>query len=265
MSLVHNPVQSPWPFFLGVSRFFFMFSFGWYFYSKGRFFLRVSLLLLIWFCYNWWQDISMESFFSGFHTYEVQKCIKFRMVLFIFSECIFFFSFFWSFFHFSLCPSVIVGLVWPPTGLTVLDPFSVPLLNTYILLRSGVTLTVSHYLIIGKKSLRSWYLFLTIFLGYLFTRFQYFEYQRTRFTFSDSVFGSLFFIITGFHGLHVMVGTVFLFACWIRLGMGAEFVSQSIREYSASHHVSFELAIWYWHFVDVVWLFLYIIVYVWGI
>ena len=178
------------------------------------------------------------------------------MILFIVSEIMFFFAFFWSYFYFSLNPSFAIGCVWPPMFLVTIDPFGIPLNNTLFLLTSGASLTWAHHSIVyGDKAQALIALFLTIFLGIVFTGFQLYEYQTALFCISDSVYGSIFYLTTGFHGFHVIVGTVFLIVCLYRL-----FFDHFTRE----QHFGFEAAAWYWHFVDVVWLFLFIAIYVGG-
>lgn len=199
------------------------------------------------------------------------------MVLFILSEVMFFFSFFWSFFHISLSPSPEIRCIWPPLNIEIIKPWAIPLLNTLILIGSGVTITVSHYclkkkvnpnieitsnilgkdIVIKKKTVSSTALFLkfTIILGLIFTLIQGFEYADSPFSYKNNIYGSLFFLLTGFHGFHVIIGTIFLIVCYFRL----------IRNhFTFNKHVGYECAIWYWHFVDVVWLFLFGVVYVWG-
>jgi cytochrome c oxidase subunit 3 len=178
------------------------------------------------------------------------------MLLFIVSEIFFFLSFFWAFFHGSLSPNIELGGVWPPPGILTFNPFQVPLLNTVVLVSSGVRVTWAHHAIIeGQFSQFARALSLTVFLGLYFTFLQGLEYYEASFAFSDGVYGSTFFISTGFHGLHVLVGTLFLLTCLVRHWQ---------FEFSPAHHFGFEAAAWYWHFVDVVWLFLYMVVYWWG-
>ena len=178
------------------------------------------------------------------------------MILFILSEVCLFFSFFWAFFHSSLVPTVEIGAVWPPRGVDPLNPFSVPLLNTVVLVSSGATVTWTHHAIIsGKRKEAIIGLVFTVFLGILFTGLQAMEYYEAPFTISDSVYGSTFFLTTGAHGAHVLIGSSFLLVCLLRL---------IYYQFTRHHHFGFEAAVWYWHFVDVVWLFLFIFMYWWG-
>nr|CCB84620.1 cytochrome c oxidase subunit III [Bahadzia jaraguensis] len=205
---------------------------------------------------QWWRDIIRESTFQGHHTLKVTQGLRWGMILFITSEVLFFFSFFWAFFHSSLNPTMEIGGTWPPTNITPFNPMQIPLLNTAVLLASGVTVTWTHHAITEKLHTQAIQgLSLTIFLGVYFTALQAMEYYEAPFSIADSVYGSTFFVATGFHGLHVIIGSIFLSVSLFRL-VNAHF--------SSHHHFGLEAAIWYWHFVDVVWLFLYISIYWWG-
>lgn len=213
-------------------------------------------LILILTCIQWWRDVSRERTHQGLHTGKVARGLRWGMILFITSEVLFFFSFFWAFFHSSLAPTIEIGMRWPPAGISPFNPIQVPLLNTIILLASGVTVTWAHHAIMeGNHSQASQSLLYTVTLGVYFTCLQAIEYWEASFTFADSAYGRTFFIATGFHGIHVIIGTLFLSTCLGRLSTG---------HYSTAHHFGFEAAAWYWHFVDVVWLFLYITIYWWG-
>lgn len=204
---------------------------------------------------QWWRDIIRESTFQGCHTTYVYKGLRLGIILFITSEILFFFSFFWAYFHSSLSPSIEIGQLWPPYGIFPFNPYDIPLLNSIILISSGLTVTWSHHALVSNNfKERKKSLLITILLGLFFTLTQLFEYYESPFTFSDSIYGSTFFIATGFHGLHVIIGSIFLSICLIRI---LKF------QFSRIHHFGYEAAIWYWHFVDVVWLFLYISIYWW--
>nr|YP_010865934.1 cytochrome c oxidase subunit III [Furcatopanorpa longihypovalva]WGT92141.1 cytochrome c oxidase subunit 3 [Furcatopanorpa longihypovalva]WGT92154.1 cytochrome c oxidase subunit 3 [Furcatopanorpa longihypovalva]WGT92167.1 cytochrome c oxidase subunit 3 [Furcatopanorpa longihypovalva] len=206
--------------------------------------------------YQWWRDISREGTFQGLHTLVVTLGLRWGMILFIVSEVFFFISFFWAFFHSSLSPAIELGAIWPPIGIYAFNPFQIPLLNTAILLASGVTVTWAHHGLMEKNHSQGFQgLLMTVILGIYFSILQGYEYIEASFTISDSVYGSTFFMATGFHGLHVIIGTTFLLVCLIR---------HSLYHFSSNHHFGFEAAAWYWHFVDVVWLFLYISIYWWG-
>ena len=224
-------------------------------YKERRIFLIARLALGL-VCFQWWRDVVYEATFEGLHSYSVELGVRWGVGLFIISEVCFFASFFWAFFHIRLRPRMEIGCSWPPLGVVTVEPFGVPLLNTFILLLSGATVTLSHHRLLNRNVQISYrWLGYTILLGVYFTLLQGMEYYETFFTIQDGVFGSTFFIATGFHGLHVLVGTSFLLVCYGRLGRG---------HFCKNHHIGYEAAIWYWHFVDVVWLFLYIFIYFWS-
>jgi cytochrome c oxidase subunit 3 len=196
----------------------------------------------------------------GDHTPVVQLHMRYGMILFIASEVMFFVGWFWSWFDFSLFPSVlseVVGGVWPPEAIeAVIDPFSLPLLNTLILLCSGTTVTWAHHsLIHGDREGLKKGLWATILLGVVFSFIQAYEYMHAPFAFGGNTYSSAFYMATGFHGFHVLIGTIFLIVCLRRTYLG---------HFTPRQHFGFEAAAWYWHFVDVVWLFLFVVVYVWG-
>jgi cytochrome c oxidase subunit 3 len=204
----------------------------------------------------WWRDVIREATFEGMHSTIVQRGLRLGFVLFIVSEIMFFFAFFWAFFHSSLAPTIQIGSIWPPEGIEVFNPFGIPFYNTYILLLSGVTITITHHAIInGDGDVAKLNFLKTIFLACMFTSLQVFEYLEAPFTISDGIYGSTFFMATGFHGMHVLIGTIFIAVCFVRL---------VFNHFTKQHHVGFEAATWYWHFVDVVWLFLFISIYWWG-
>lgn len=205
---------------------------------------------------QWWRDVSREGAMQGIHTIKVATGLRWGIILFIISEALFFFSFFWAFFHSSLSATIEVGGCWPPTAVEVFNPFQIPLLNTAILLASGVTVTWAHHAVLtNNHSQTGQALALTVALGVYFTGLQALEYVEASFSIADSIYGTTFFVATGFHGLHVIIGTSFLLVCHGRL---------RAAHFSPSHHLGLEAAIWYWHFVDVVWLFLYSTIYWWG-
>lgn len=204
----------------------------------------------------WWRDVSRERSLQGFHSKKVIRGLQLGILLFIASEVLFFFSFFWTFFHRSLAPNLEIGACWPPLGILPLNPFQVPLLNTAILLSSGIRVTWAHHSLLkyNNKTIKT-AIMLTILLGIYFTCLQAWEYWDASYSISDSIIGSRFFLATGFHGFHVIIGTIFL---TIRL------IRHNINLFSKNHHLGFEIAIWYWHFVDIVWLFLYSFMYWWS-
>ena len=192
----------------------------------------------------------------GLHTKVVQRGLRIGMIWFIISEVCFFISFFWAFYHSALVPTIEVGSIWPPVGIQALNAFEVPLLNTAILLASGASVTWSHHAMIsGDRKETILGLIITVVLGIAFTGLQGMEYYEAPFTIADSVYGSTFYVATGFHGLHVIIGTVFLLVSLIRI---------INHELTKHHHNGYEASIWYWHFVDCVWLFLYVSIYWWG-
>ena len=189
----------------------------------------------------------------GHHTSYVARGLRLGFVLFLLSEVMFFFGFFWAFFHRALSPSPEIGCTWPPVGIEPIRPFALPLVNTALLLTSGVRLTWAHHaLLCGRREETLWALGITVGLGLVFTRVQWIEYCNAPFTMADGIYGSCFFIITGFHGIHVILGTVFLVVNWYRT---------AAYHFSPGHHLGFEFGAWYWHFVDVVWVLLYLCLY----
>lgn len=251
----HIVEQSPWPLIGSIRALILTTGLVNYMHNSILALLILGLTLTILTIYQWWRDICREATFQGLHTQIVKTRLKWGIILFISREILFFFRFFWTFFHVSLSPDIATGIIWPPSGITSFNPYNIPLLNTVVLLSSGVSITWSHHRIL-KKSYTEAILSLsvTILLGLFFSILQGFEYIEATFTTSDRVFGATFFILTGFHGLHVIIGTTFLFINLTRI------INGHLR---SSHHLRFEAAAWYWHFVDVVWLFLYISLYWW--
>nr|YP_009699964.1 cytochrome c oxidase subunit III [Leptaulax koreanus]QEK77357.1 cytochrome c oxidase subunit III [Leptaulax koreanus] len=252
----HLVENSPWPILGSLGVMISMIgAINWFHnYNNQLLFLGTSIILLIMF--QWWRDITREGTFQGLHTLAVAKGLRWGMILFIISEIFFFISFFWAFFHSSLSPTIEIGAHWPPLTIHPFNPIQIPLLNTLILLSSGISVTWAHHSLMENnynQTIQS--LSITILLGIYFTLLQGYEYMEAPFTISDSIYGSTFFMATGFHGLHVMIGTTFLLICLLRV---------YLNHFSSTHHFGFEAAAWYWHFVDVVWLFLYISIYWWG-
>lgn len=252
----HLVDKSPWP----LVRAFRVFSLvtgiaKWFHtFSPDLFLLGTITTMLI--IIQWWRDVTREGTFQGHHTSIVGVGLRWGIILFITSEVLFFFSFFWAFFHRRLAPAIELGAAWPPIGITPFNPFEIPILNTTILLASGVSVTWAHHgLIENNFSQTTQGLVITILLGFYFTCLQALEYWEAPFCIADGTYGSTFFIATGFHGIHVIVGTIFLFTGLIR---------HLSLHFSQNHHFGFEAAAWYWHFVDVVWLFLFISIYWWG-
>jgi cytochrome c oxidase subunit 3 len=225
-------------------------------FNNLYYFFYISMGLVLITMLFWFRDIISESTYLGDHTLAVQKGLNLGILLFIISEALFFLAIFWAFFHSALSPNVELGAQWPPLGIESINPFELPLLNTIILLSSGVTITYAHHSLIngGRKGSLYGSIF-TLILAVIFTIFQGIEYSVASFTISDSVFGTSFFFSTGFHGLHVIIGTIFLAVGFWRI------LDYHLTDH---HHLGFEGGILYWHFVDVVWLFLYISIYYWG-
>ncbi|MCP3056230.1 cytochrome c oxidase subunit 3 [Aurantimonas marianensis] len=267
---------SPWPFIGSIGAFVMLFGlvgwmrqfagnqfvvFGVDFASPWLFFVGLAIVLYVMFA--WWSDTIKEGR-EGAHTRVVSLHLRYGMIMFIASEVMFFAAWFWAFFDASLFPNEAVqtarvealGGQWPPVGIDVLDPLHLPLFNTITLLLSGTTVTWAHHALLhnDRKGL-IWGLALTIILGLIFSYVQFYEYAHAPFAFAGSIYGSTFFMATGFHGFHVIVGTIFLIVCLIRAMKG---------QFTPQKHFGFEAAAWYWHFVDVVWLFLFFCIYIWG-
>lgn len=252
----HLVTLRPWPLLISLSLLNLIINLcQWLFYNNPLFFIISILSSIIILC-QWWRDVVRERTFQGYHTKYVYNRIRLGIIIFIISELIFFIAFFWSFFHSSLSPSIDIGRIWPPKGINVFNPYDIPLINTIILISSGITITWSHHSILKNKlNERIKRLYLTIILGILFSFLQLLEYIEAPFCINDRIYGSTFFLITGFHGIHVIIGTSFILICLIRL---------INLHFSKNHHFRFEAASWYWHFVDIVWLFLYISIYWWN-
>ncbi|MDB5523570.1 MAG: Cytochrome c oxidase, aa3-type, subunit [Rhizobium sp.] len=270
---------SPWPIISSIGAFLMMFGavcfmrwiHGTPFHMFGadlalvfKFWLfAIGLIITLYSMFAWWADTIKEGQ-QGHHTRVVSLHLRYGMLMFIASEVMFFVAWFWAFFDASLYASEAIqasrvqflGGQWPPKGLEVLDPWHLPLYNTVILLLSGTTVTWAHHALLhnDRKGLIQG-LVLTVLLGMLFTSVQAYEYIHAPFAFSESIYGATFFMATGFHGFHVLVGTIFLLVCLIRAAAG---------QFTPTAHFGFEAAAWYWHFVDVVWLFLFFSIYIWG-
>lgn len=247
---------SPWPFATGLSAFLIGVGFVAWFHDYGSTLLIISLTAITLTLFQWWRDVTREASFLGQHTSYVVRGLRWGIILFILSEVCFFFAWFWAFFHRRLAPTPELGCCWPPVGITPINPFRIPLLNTSVLLASGVTVTWAHHRIIeGNRNMAIQALSLTVLLGFYFTFLQLGEYIEAPFSIADRIYGSTFFVSTGFHGAHVIIGTIFLLVCLIRT---------ILYQFSTGHHFGFEAAAWYWHFVDVVWICLYLCIYWWG-
>lgn len=247
---------SPWPLIISIRLLFFRINLVYSFYIKFDFLVLLNFFLILIVSFFWWNDVILESNYLGFHNKYVIIITIYRIILFIISEIFFFISFFWTFFHFLFSPDIENGSIWPYKGIYEINYISLPLLNSLLLIRRGCSITWRHYKLLANNFKDSKFrLLLTINLGFIFLLCQIFEYKISRFSFSDGIFGSIFFIATGFHGIHVLIGRFFLFFIFIRIQK---------NHFSYSHMLGFEFSIWYWHFVDLVWLYLYIIIYWFG-
>ncbi len=225
-------------------------------YAYGTAIFITGVLGLLATMFLWFRDVVQEATFEGHHTEAVQVGMRYGMALFIASEVMFFSAWFWAYFNASLFPPPAIEGTWPPPGVVTFDPWELPFLNTLILLTSGVTVTWAHHALIeGKRAHMLQGLALTILLGITFTGVQAYEYSHAAFDFKDGIYPTTFFMATGFHGAHVIIGTIFLCVCFYRAYKG---------HFKPDHHFGFEAAAWYWHFVDVVWLFLFTCIYWWG-
>ncbi|WP_322866827.1 cytochrome c oxidase subunit 3 [Aquicoccus sp. G2-2] len=253
-----NP--SIWPLLGALAGFTMLFGAVLWFHDVTPWVMIAGFLFVLYVMYGWWSDVVTESKI-GDHTPVVQIGLRYGMVLFIISEVMFFAAWFWNFFKHAMYPAgpnyPAVDGPWPPVGIETFDPWHLPLINTLILLCSGMAATWAHHAITHENNREDmkWGLIIAILLGLLFTAFQAYEYSHAQFGFSGNIYGASFFMATGFHGFHVIIGTIFLFVCLLRL-MAGQFTQES--------HVGFEAAAWYWHFVDVVWLFLFASIYIWG-
>ncbi len=256
----HLVDPSPWPLVASFSAGALVLGIILFAHNNIHWVLGVGIIGVLGSMFGWWRDVVRESRTPGLHTPVVRIGLRYGMALFIASEVMFFVAFFWAYFHFALYPDHVSGeaapKVWPPHGILTFDPFNLPFLNTMILLLSGCTVTWAHHsLIEGDRKGLLQGLLLTVLLGFSFSFFQGYEYAEAPFAFTGGIYPSTFFLATGFHGFHVLVGTIFLAVCLIRAYQG---------QFSPRRHFGFEAAAWYWHFVDVVWLFLFVSVYVWG-
>jgi len=225
-------------------------------YTNGLFTVLTGLTSLVVCMSIWWRDVIREATFRGDHTTVVQIGLRYGMLLFIVSEICFFVAFFWAFFHSSLSPTIEIGSIWPPEGFVTFNPWQVPFLNTLILLSSGAAITAAHHFIVGGRRLAAiTALEITLAFAVIFTLLQAMEYVEAPFSISDGIYGSTFFMATGFHGFHVIIGTLMIAVMTLRV---CHF------HFTQQHHFGFEAAAWYWHFVDVVWLFLFVTIYWWG-
>ena len=250
-----NP--SIWPFLASVGAFVMLFGAVMWFQANGPWMFLIGLALVLYVMFAWWSDVVEESA-AGDHTPVVRIGLRYGFIMFIMSEVMFFAAWFWSFFKHALYPMETFSEgMWPPPSIETFDPWHLPLINTLILLCSGCAVTWAHHALVhenNRKDLKNG-LILAVVLGAIFTFFQAYEYTHAAFGFSGNIYGANFFMATGFHGAHVVIGTIFLFVCWLRALRG---------DFTPEKHIGFEAAAWDWHFVDVVWLFLFGAIYIWG-
>jgi cytochrome c oxidase subunit 3 len=266
----HLVDPSPWP-ILGAMSALAITAGGVYWIRGGTALVAIAGIIgILYVMVAWWRDVINEAEHQGHHTKVVQLHLRYGMILFIASEVMFFVAWFWAYFDAALLAGdeqqylrdQLTGGHWPPQPTEdgrfkgTFDPWHLPLLNTLILLTSGTTVTWAHHALLenDRKGVIQG-LWLTIILGFCFTCVQAYEYTHAAFTYGGHIYGSTFFMATGFHGAHVIIGTVFLAVCLLRAYLG---------HFKPDHHFGFEAAAWYWHFVDVVWLFLFVFIYVWG-
>jgi len=258
----HILPPSIWPFLGAVGGFVMLFGAVLWMRDITPWMFFIGLVLVLYTMFGWWADVVREGE-TGDHTPVVRIGLRYGFILFIMSEVMFFAAWFWSFFKHAMYPmhpdgiSPAVDGVWPPAGIETFDPWHLPLINTLILLCSVAAATWAHHAIAHENNRKDMIngLILAILLGIIFTGFQAYEYSHAAFGFAGNIYGANFFMATGFHGFHVIVGTIFLAVCLFRATKG---------HFTPEQHVGFEAAAWYWHFVDVVWLFLFFAVYVWG-
>ena len=261
----HLVDNSIWPFATGLN----LFSIGTALvlviqqYSKGIWLLYLSIVILTIILYNWWKDVVREASYMGFHNERVIRGIYIGIILFIISEIFLFIGLFWAYIHSALNNTTALGSLWPPIGIEKINPIELPLLNTLLLLSAGFSVTWAHHGYITKNvtELTSGFnpsnvgFVIGILLAIIFTGFQYIEYLTCGFDISDSAFASCFYLATSFHGFHVIVGALFLLSAFLRI---------NLYHFTRIQHTNLICSLWYFHFTDVVWLLLFIVMYVWG-
>lgn len=259
----HMVEPSPWPFVMSVAVLIMAMGGIFWMHQWTPWVFFIGLVGVLYTMYAWWADVIKEAH-AGDHTAVVQMHHRYGMMLFIASEVMVFFGFFWAYFDLFFRLDDVeqyarvgaTGGIWPPTGIEMFDPFHLPLFNTLLLLTSGTTVTWAHHALLenDREGLK-WGLILTVALGAIFSIVQVYEYTQASFSFAGNMYGATFYMATGLHGFHVFIGTVFLAVCMVRAYLG---------HFTPERHLGFEFAAWYWHFVDVVWLFLFASIYVWG-
>ena len=253
----HMVPPSPWPAVGTIGVFGMALGGVWFMHGDPIWGFIAGLLTVLYCMFGWWRDVVKEAQSGSDHTEPVQTGLRVGMILFIASEVMFFFAFFWAYFNSSMpILSFAANTVWPPKGVIPLPTWELPFLNTLLLLTSGATVTWAHHAVqLGDRKNIVNGIALTVILGFIFLGVQGYEWAHAAFKLKEGIYPSTFFIATGFHGFHVLVGACFLTVCWVRAVKG---------HFKPDQHVGFEAAAWYWHFVDVVWLFLFCWVYWWG-
>lgn len=254
----HLVGPSPWPIFTSFSLMSLALNLGLNFhgYMNNNYFILLSIVTILYSMTLWFKDIIAESTYLGDHTLAVKKGIMQGFLLFVVSEILIFASLFWSYLHSALNPTVELGMTWPPTGIEAISPAELPLLNTIILLASGATITYAHHALLNGNRVNTLYGFTySTVLIILFVALQGLEYKFAPFTIADSVYGSAFFSTTGLHGLHMIMLAIMLLVCTFRVYN---------YDFTNSSHVFAETSILYLHVLDVIWLFIYIVMYWWG-
>jgi len=256
--LFHLVKVSPWPFVVACSLLCFLIGLCSFMHrvNGGGFLCLLGFFSLVFCGFCWFSDVCEEATKQGYHTLAVRRSLRNGFFLFLASEIMLFFGFFWAFFHSSFNPAIDFSCLWPFAGIDVIPFYGVPFLNTLLLIFSGFSVTWAHRsTALGRYSEVIDSLLITLLLGFVFLFLQIMEYYQATYNFDDSVFACSFYMLTGLHGLHVLVGVCFLSVCFLR------FLN---KQFSVNHYMGFVFAIWYWHFVDIVWIALFVIIYIWG-
>ena len=252
----HVPEPSPWPIVGTAAALATALGLVWFMHTGSPWLLGIGGILVLWTMIGWWRQVILEANDRTSHTSPVKVGLRIGMLLFIASEVMFFFAFFWAYFHSSLPILNIVAGPWPNEGVEAIGAAGIPLLNTLLLITSSLTVTIAHHAILeNEREKVIFWTGITAVLGIIFLGVQIYEYHVLSFGLKDGVYPSRFYLATGFHGFHVFVGTIFLIICYFRARAG---------HFTPEAHIGYEAAAWYWHFVDVVWIFLYVNVYWWG-
>lgn len=252
----HIVSPSPWPFLMSIAVSNIAMGIVVYLHKNVPHILLAGMGMVVMIFTLWMRDIVREATFQGAWTRRHCLIMRTGFQLFIASEAMFFFSFFWAYFYGGVSPSIHNGVEWPPSGIFYIKPWGIPFYNTVILVTSGVFATCSHHMLkAGRLEQALKHLHIACLLGGWFTLIQGYEFYTSPFTIACSIYGSSFFLLTGFHGIHVIVGTIFLYVQYQRM---------RYNHFTRIKHLGLKLAIWYWHFVDLIWLVVYVCVYWWS-